>query len=97
MVLLSGTARWRAAHHLRLRAPPAYNLYWDEGDWPFTGYMNISVKAEYALQAIFDLAAQRPGEPVRIADRSEEHTSELPSLRHLVCRLLLEKNIAKRT
>ena len=68
MVLLSGTARWRAAHHLRLRAPPAYNLYWDEGDWPFTGYMNISVKAEYALQAIFDLAAQRPGEPVRIAD-----------------------------
>ena len=30
--------------------------------------MNISVKGEYALQAIFDLAAQRPGEPVRIAD-----------------------------
>ena len=30
--------------------------------------MNISVKGEYALQAIFDLSAQRPGEPVRIAD-----------------------------
>src|SRR5947199_3767136 len=30
-------------------------------------------------------------------DRSEEHTSELQSLRHLVCRLLLEKkkNIIK--
>src|SRR5437899_3968508 len=28
-------------------------------------------------------------------DRSEEHTSELQSLRHLVCRLLLEKK--KRT
>src|SRR5258705_8983858 len=28
---------------------------------------------------------------VRIAARSEEHTSELQSLRHLVCRLLLEK------
>src|SRR5205814_8644416 len=27
----------------------------------------------------------------RIAVRSEEHTSELQSLRHLVCRLLLEK------
>src|SRR5438045_6993916 len=26
-----------------------------------------------------------------IRDRSEEHTSELQSLRHLVCRLLLEK------
>src|SRR5690348_1008327 len=30
--------------------------------------MNISVKGEYALQAIFDLASQRAGEPVRIAD-----------------------------
>src|SRR6266545_4704536 len=30
--------------------------------------MHISVKGEYALQAIFDLATQRPGEPVRIAD-----------------------------
>src|SRR5258705_9234785 len=27
----------------------------------------------------------------REGDRSEEHTSELQSLRHLVCRLLLEK------
>src|SRR5258705_13705578 len=26
-----------------------------------------------------------------VASRSEEHTSELQSLRHLVCRLLLEK------
>ncbi|HUA87099.1 MAG TPA: Rrf2 family transcriptional regulator [Bryobacteraceae bacterium] len=30
--------------------------------------MNISVKGEYALQAIFDLASQPPGEPVKIAD-----------------------------
>src|SRR3989442_15958370 len=30
--------------------------------------MNISVKAEYALEAIFDLSAQNPGEPVKIAD-----------------------------
>src|SRR5205814_4875387 len=28
---------------------------------------------------------------IGVADRSEEHTSELQSLRHLVCRLLLEK------
>src|SRR5205814_6984213 len=32
----------------------------------------------------------RQGHP-RFGDRSEEHTSELQSLRHLVCRLLLEK------
>ncbi len=30
--------------------------------------MNISVKGEYALQAIFDLAMQPAGEPVKIAD-----------------------------
>src|SRR5262245_64188239 len=30
-------------------------------------------------------------EPARAFARSEEHTSELQSLRHLVCRLLLEK------
>src|ERR1035441_1567271 len=28
---------------------------------------------------------------LQIVERSEEHTSELQSLRHLVCRLLLEK------
>src|ERR1035438_1079914 len=31
-----------------------------------------------------------------MSDRSEEHTSELQSLRHLVCRLLLEKTRAVR-
>src|SRR5262245_62810375 len=30
-------------------------------------------------------------DPYTARDRSEEHTSELQSLRHLVCRLLLEK------
>src|SRR5436853_4218909 len=32
----------------------------------------------------------------RVGDRSEEHTSELQSLRHLVCRLLLEKKKQKK-
>src|SRR5258705_6208961 len=32
-------------------------------------------------------------EDEELEQRSEEHTSELQSLRHLVCRLLLEKNI----
>src|ERR1700761_5304384 len=30
--------------------------------------MNISVKGEYALQAVFDLATQQRGEPIKIAD-----------------------------
>jgi Rrf2 family protein len=38
--------------------------------------MNISVKGEYALQAIFDLAAQRQGEPVKIADIA--HRQKIP-------------------
>src|SRR5262245_62593290 len=35
------------------------------------------------------------GAPLEVT-RSEEHTSELQSLRHLVCRLLLEKKKDKR-
>src|ERR1035441_10783329 len=39
-----------------------------------------------------NIVAIRPLKDGVIADfRSEEHTSELQSLRHLVCRLLLEK------
>src|SRR5262245_65116759 len=34
---------------------------------------------------------------VSLRQRSEEHTSELQSLRHLVCRLLLEKKKKKKT
>src|SRR5690625_6491076 len=33
----------------------------------------------------------QPAEDVRVIKRSEEHTSELQSRGHLVCRLLLEK------
>src|SRR5882724_10238435 len=39
--------------------------------------------------AVKQQAAQRSA--LRHLTRSEEHTSELQSLRHLVCRLLLEK------
>src|SRR5947199_7592825 len=35
--------------------------------------------------------SRRAGPDADAASRSEEHTSELQSLRHLVCRLLLEK------
>jgi Rrf2 family protein len=30
--------------------------------------MNVSVKCEYALRAVFDLALAPPGQPIRIAD-----------------------------
>src|SRR5437899_4055079 len=38
-----------------------------------------------------DETLPRRGKPIPESFRSEEHTSELQSLRHLVCRLLLEK------
>src|SRR5262245_65642094 len=51
----------------------------------------------FLLQRPVDPALLRGGAglphavPLRDRRRSEEHTSELQSLRHLVCRLLLEK------
>src|SRR5947199_4248935 len=41
--------------------------------------------------------AGRPSRAAAARERSEEHTSELQSLRHLVCRLLLEKKKKKTT
>src|SRR5262245_38958699 len=46
-------------------------------------------------QALSDLAASDADARVSLSARSEEHTSELQSLRHLVCRLLLEKKKTK--
>src|SRR5205814_4864105 len=47
----------------------------------------------YPVQAMGVLEPPAPGAAPKMKDmkRSEEHTSELQSLRHLVCRLLLEK------
>src|SRR5205814_5335811 len=45
-----------------------------------------------------NVAGRRAAPPHgRLRLRSEEHTSELQSLRHLVCRLLLEKKKKKKT
>src|SRR2546422_2978049 len=38
-----------------------------------------------------EMRARKVGDPLDPATRSEEHTSELQSRLHLVCRLLLEK------
>src|ERR1035441_1470861 len=47
--------------------------------------------SERALKCSAGFPETLPGIPLKVSDsRSEEHTSELQSLRHLVCRLLLE-------
>src|SRR5437899_6071661 len=58
--------------------------------------VNEAIRKYYGVGAdtIERILAQKQGaeEPaVGLEERSEEHTSELQSLRHLVCRLLLEK------
>src|SRR3712207_6897865 len=45
-----------------------------------------------AVEHVHHGAAQRLRSVAHRQDRSEEHTSELPSRQYLVCRLLLEKN-----
>src|SRR5258705_7741350 len=49
------------------------------------------------LSRVVEIAVQICGALEHAHARSEEHTSELQSLRHLVCRLLLEKKIPHRT
>src|SRR5438045_7463541 len=80
-----------------LRRPPSSTLF------PYTTLFRSRPQEERIAQK---LKQGRPlfGVELKIVDdagrelpRSEEHTSELQSLRHLVCRLLLEKKKNKRT
>src|ERR1035438_5451055 len=48
------------------------------------------VSGRLVTLAVKDNALVHKGDLLFAIDRSEEHTSELQSLRHLVCRLLLE-------
>src|SRR5258705_9239346 len=47
----------------------------------------VGAAPEYEARAV----GQKDDHILQLRVRSEEHTSELQSLRHLVCRLLLEK------
>src|SRR2546429_6800692 len=52
---------------------------------------NRPVAWQLAAARSLDQPGERKGNRCRKVDRSEEHTSELQSRLHLVCRLLLEK------
>src|SRR5258705_7237653 len=76
-----------------IRRPPRSTLFpyttlFRSPDQPLTAYR--SPLTERAASEV-SLRGMRADEAE--AARSEEHTSELQSLRHLVCRLLLEKKI----
>src|SRR5437764_15184838 len=62
----------------------------------FTAYPGVLMVDDGALFRAMRVAAAGGGHPHRpeqraVVHRSEEHTSELQSPTHLVCRLLLEK------
>src|SRR5258705_5518030 len=64
-----------------IRRPPRSTLF------PYTTLFRSLKRLQTAR--LLSLSARLPAGPWNM--RSEEHTSELQSLRHLVCRLLLEK------
>src|SRR5258705_7736285 len=72
-----------------IRRPPRSTLF------PYTTLFRSS-SCTAAMHLALEAVGIKPGDEVLVptltfAARSEEHTSELQSLRHLVCRLLLEK------
>src|SRR3989442_3017404 len=48
-------------------------------------------RRHHLIAGVLEDALRRAAQLVVVLDRSEEHTSELQSRPHLVCRLLLEK------
>src|SRR5262245_20248654 len=62
---------------------------WQAGMVVFGAEFDAQWSGQQGTAAVVCLPACTAAETVKI--RSEEHTSELQSLRHLVCRLLLEK------
>src|SRR5258705_713418 len=73
-----------------IRRPPRSTLF------PYTTLFRSLFRIPCSLQRFAEPhrhrhAARAGLARVPVAMRSEEHTSELQSLRHLVCRLLLEK------
>src|ERR1039458_10548221 len=75
------------------RACPRHNNNSIATSWPSRPPIEIEILSSRPpavhLEATFGLPRSTNSE-IRLK-RSEEHTSELQSLRHLVCRLLLEK------
>src|SRR2546422_9632977 len=68
---------------LMIRRPPRSTLF------PYT---TLFRSCRVTCSPVSSCPARRtPGSPRRRPSRSEEHTSELQSRLHLVCRLLLEK------
>src|SRR5258705_9211305 len=95
MLVHSASVRLLFFFFLMIRRPPRSTLF------PYTTLFRsdrvdaVLVEAERAGGKIVKPAQRAQWGGLTIF-RSEEHTSELQSLRHLVCRLLLEKKKKKK-
>src|SRR5690625_5315672 len=81
--------------YFTFRQGPVFFLFLDGGeDKPDSDieYGGLSYFDEYREEQAEWLQQVVESEEFKSAPRSEEHTSELQSRGHLVCRLLLEKN-----
>src|ERR1039458_10732797 len=76
---MSSVGWWFFFFFLMIRRPPRSTLF------PYTTLFRSSASTRTGV------TCSSRGRSWASATRSEEHTSELQSLRHLVCRLLLEK------
>src|SRR5262245_64226335 len=72
-----------------IRRPPRSTLF------PYTTLFRSSIHPCARSVTARAPPARLPALRLKRVERSEEHTSELQSLRHLVCRLLLEKKKKK--
>src|SRR2546422_1144139 len=69
-----------------IRRPPRSTLF------PYTTlFRSLDVTIQAQILELLDRLQAELGMAVLLITRSEEHTSELQSRLHLVCRLLLEK------
>src|SRR5258708_31891046 len=69
-----------------IRRPPRSTLF------PYTTlFRSLAQQVAHVHGHVAEVDLHRAGVEALVADRSEEHTSELQSPDHLVCRLLLEK------
>src|ERR1035437_10940195 len=71
---------------LMIRRPPRSPLF------PYTTLFR-SITAKGSVRGLYTSLLVQAA-PEKLADRSEEHTSELQYRQYLACRLLLEKNKA---
>src|SRR5262245_16969501 len=79
-----------------LKYDVAANFLKNSADMNFGEVLGVAVNSRGNVVVLNHPGSATSGPLYGNASRSEEHTSELQSLRHLVCRLLLEKKKKKK-